>query len=147
MFIEAAPCRDDETLAVLAELWEASVRATHDFLNEEDIQSLKPLVREALKTISGLYLLKNAENAILGFMGAADGKIEMLFLRPDARGQGGGRALALYAVETLDARCVDVNEQNPRARGFYEHLGFKIFSRSEKDGQGRDFPILHMRME
>ncbi|MDC0663679.1 hypothetical protein [Marinobacter sp. SS21] len=30
----------------LLEIWEASVRATHDFLAEEDLQALKPLILE-----------------------------------------------------------------------------------------------------
>jgi putative acetyltransferase len=32
----------------LVPLWERSVRATHDFLTEADIDELRPLVREAL---------------------------------------------------------------------------------------------------
>jgi putative acetyltransferase len=38
-----------------------------------------------------------------------------------------------------------VNEQNPAACGFYEHLGFVVVGRSEVDGTGRPFPLLHMR--
>jgi putative acetyltransferase len=30
----------------LLELWEASVRVSHDFLAEEDLQELKPLILE-----------------------------------------------------------------------------------------------------
>ncbi|AGN24357.1 acetyltransferase [Erysipelothrix rhusiopathiae SY1027] len=40
---------------------------------------------------------------------------------------------------------MDVNEQNYQARGFYEHLGFEVFERSEFDEAGRPFPILHMK--
>jgi putative acetyltransferase len=40
---------------------------------------------------------------------------------------------------------VDVNEQNPEARGFYERLGFTVVARSELDGTGRPFPLLHLR--
>lgn len=40
---------------------------------------------------------------------------------------------------------VDVNEQNPDAVRFYEAVGFEVFGRSETDGGGRPFPLLHMR--
>ena len=37
-----------------------------------------------------------------------------------------------------------VNEQNPQARGFYEHMGFTVRERSETDDQGNPYPILRM---
>ena len=37
-----------------------------------------------------------------------------------------------------------VNEQNPQARGFYEHMGFAVRERSELDEQGNPYPILFM---
>jgi putative acetyltransferase len=41
---------------------------------------------------------------------------------------------------------VDVNEQNPQGVGFYRHMGFEQVGRSELDGQGNPFPLLHMRL-
>jgi putative acetyltransferase len=40
---------------------------------------------------------------------------------------------------------VDVNEQNPEARCFYEALGFVVERRSPLDAHGLPFPLLHMR--
>ena len=40
--------RDGGLLNRLAALWEASVRATHHFLREADIENLKPYVTEGL---------------------------------------------------------------------------------------------------
>ena len=45
-----------------------------------------------------------------------------------------------YAVERLT-----VNEQNPQARGFYEHMGFHVYKRTELDEQGNPYPLLYMR--
>ena len=39
---------------------------------------------------------------------------------------------------------VDVNEQNPRAVGFYLSNGFVVAGRSSTDSQGQPFPLLHM---
>ncbi len=80
-------------------------------------------------------------------MGIHDSKIEMLFVSNDSRGNGIGKKLIEYAIEVLNVNYVDVNEQNPQAVGFYKHMGFDTFKRSEFDEQGNPFPILHMKLK
>lgn len=80
----------------------------------------------------------------MGFIGVHECKIEMLFILDAARGKGVGKALLNYAVDQFAANKVDVNEQNPLAVGFYQHMGFKVASRSPLDDMGKPFPILHM---
>lgn len=70
----------------------------------------------------------------------------MLFIHPDARGQGAGKRLLSYAVRTLGATTLDVNEQNEQAVGFYLHLGFEVIGHSALDGAGKPYPLLHMRL-
>lgn len=79
-----------------------------------------------------------------GFIGVSDTNIEMLFVSPDYFGQSIGKQLANFAIENLNASKVDVNEKNPQAIGFYEHIGFKKVGRSDLDGQGNPFPLIHM---
>lgn len=132
--------------AALLAIWERSVRATHEFLTEADIAELHPLVAEELASGSlELWVLTETGEAC-GWMGLSGSKIEALFLAPEVRGRGGGRRLVEHA-QTLrgGALTVDVNEQNPEARGFYERLGFTVVARSELDGTGRPFPLLHLR--
>ena len=133
--------------AEVVEVWEASVRATHHFLKEEDIVYFKPLIlRDYLKTVD-LRGIKNDRQKIIGFLGIAECKIEMLFIHPDAMGKGIGRALVDYAIQEMNATKVDVNEQNEQAVGFYRHVGFKTISRSELDSMGKPFPILHRELK
>ena len=40
---------------------------------------------------------------------------------------------------------VTVNEQNPQAGGFYEHLGFQTYKRTECDEEGNPYPLLYMK--
>jgi putative acetyltransferase len=130
----------------VVEVWEASVRATHHFLKEEDIVYFKPLIlNEYLKAVD-LRAVKNDQQQIIGFLGVAEGKIEMLFIHPDARGKGVGKLLVDYAVHHMEVSKVDVNEQNEQAVGFYERIGFKVVSRSELDALGMPYPILHMEL-
>ena len=130
----------------LTEVWEASVRATHDFLKEEDIRFYKPLVlNEFLKAVQ-LYCIKSDTGKIAGFMGLVDKSIEMLFIDPLFRGNGIGKTLVQFAVNACKADKVDVNEQNTQALGFYQKMDFAVTGRSEQDTMGKPYPILHMAL-
>lgn len=129
----------------IMEVWEASVRATHHFLLEADIQYFKPLIlNEFLKAVD-LFCVKDNSGAIVGFMGLHEESLEMLFIHPTMRGKGIGKLLTQRAIE-LGIRRVDVNEQNPDALGFYQRQGFEVVSRSALDGLGKPYPILHLQL-
>lgn len=134
-------------LSRLFEVWESSVRATHAFLTEADLQALVPLVREGLPAFGPIHVLRDDRGAVCAFLGIDGSKVEMLFVHADHRGRGVGARLLAFAVETLGATEVDVNEQNPQAVGFYLRQGFRIVGRSPLDGQGRPFPLLHLALE
>ena len=136
---------DKSSYHELIEIWEASVRATHDFLPEANVIELKPLILEHYFDAVELRCAKEKDE-IVGFIGVADSNIEMLFIHPDYFGNGIGKQLTLYALDHLGATKVDVNEQNPKAIGFYLNMGFKQVGRSELDGQGNPFPLIHMSL-
>lgn len=71
----------------------------------------------------------------------------MLFVDDASRGKGVGKLLLKYAIAELGVNEVDVNEQNPQGVAFYRHMGFEQVGRSELDGQGNAFPLLHMRLD
>jgi len=128
-------------------VWESSVRATHHFLKEEDIEYFKPLILNTYLDAVELRCMRNDENNILGFLGVAEQNLEMLFIDPEHRGKGVGKSLLDYAMENLNVTKVDVNEQNEQAVGFYEHFGFEVIGRSELDSSGKPYPILHMALK
>lgn len=134
------------TFPDIAAVWEASVRATHHFLKEEDITFLRPLILHEFLYAVSVYVAKDKSGKIVGFLGVAEDKIEMLFLHPSVRGQGLGSQFLTFAVGQLKADKVDVNEQNEQAVGFYLHHGFRITGRSETDAMGKLYPILHMQL-
>ncbi|NHB89874.1 acetyltransferase [Photorhabdus tasmaniensis] len=131
----------------LTEVWKASVRATHDFLSDENINELRPLILHTYLPTLIVYKATNDQNEIKGFMGVDQNRIEMLFISPDSRGKGIGKALLNFGITESGINELDVNEQNVQGVGFYQHQGFKVFSRSEIDGQGNPFPLLHMRKQ
>ena len=79
-------------------------------------------------------------------MGVSEDSLEMIFLSPDMIGKGIGKMLLKHAIDDLKISRVDVNEQNKEAVEFYKHFGFKVISRSEIDGTGKPYPILHMQL-
>ncbi|MDY2844519.1 MAG: GNAT family N-acetyltransferase [Treponema sp.] len=139
--------RSENLVTKLLEIWEKSVQATHAFLSEEEILKIKEYVPGAICGVETLLVLfDKGENSPLGFMGIEGKKIEMLFLSPDARGKGFGKRLVQRGIEIFSAEEVTVNEQNPKAKGFYEHLGFKTYKTSTTDEQGNPYPIAWMKL-
>lgn len=130
----------------LITIWESSVRATHHFLTEQAIATLKPLLLNEYFSMVTLFCSRNNEQQITGFAGVSENRLEMLFIDPAYRGQGIGTALLQHAIKQFNVDELDVNEQNPQAVGFYQHQGFKITGRSPLDSQGQPYPLLHMHL-
>ncbi|MEC4184176.1 GNAT family N-acetyltransferase [Adlercreutzia sp. R21] len=137
---------DTGLLAELVACWRASVEATHTFLTPDDIERIAGYVPDAIASVAHVVVCRDGAGAVTGFLGVDGAMVEMLFIHPSLRGQGLGTCLLDYATSELGATLVDVNEQNDQAVGFYEHYGFRTFDRSETDGMGDPFPILHMRL-
>ena len=53
--------RNDELLNTLVNVWEDSVKATHTFLNEQEIEHIKEYVPMALKNVEHLMVVDNGE--------------------------------------------------------------------------------------
>lgn len=128
----------------VTDLWERSVRATHHFLREENIQYFRPLILNNYLDAVELSCIRDEQNNILAFMGVLNGKIEMLFVDPVQRGTGLGKALVLHALNDLGVTKVDVNEANEEAVGFYKKMGFVQTGYAELDGSGKPFPLILM---
>ena len=128
----------------LIAIWESAVLNTHDFLREEDFLYYKKQLPVYFQYVTLLGF--EQEGVLVGFMGIAEETLEMLFVDNDCRGTGVGKKLITYAITNLQVTKVDVNEQNAQAVGFYKYVGFNILKRSELDGEGKDYPILHMQL-
>lgn len=131
----------------LLEVWENSVKATHTFLSNQEIENIKKYVPQAISEISHLIIAEEDNNMPIAFMGIENQKLEMLFIKNSERGKGLGKQLLNYGIENYNVNELAVNEQNPNAKAFYEHIGFKVYKRSEIDEQGNPYPLLYMRLE
>ncbi len=140
------PCERTAALVrALVDVWERSVRSTHDFLLPGEVGRMRPVVPGAIEGVPRLLVVRRS-GVPIGFLGMDGGFVEMLFVDPAERACGVGRLLMERATELLGAREVSVNEQNSHAVGFYERMGFVVLRRTPMDDDGRPYPLLYMKL-
>ena len=139
--------RDEAAIQRVSFIWEKSVRATHLFLTEDDMLDISKDVDDALASVPTLLTAENENSEPVAFMGIDGDRLEMLFLLPEERGRGLGEKLLRHAIDKYSVSRLCVNEQNTSAFGFYEHMGFKVYKRTERDEQGHPFPLLYMKQK
>jgi putative acetyltransferase len=133
--------------AQLIDVWEQSVRYTHLFLKEIDFVLYKSILEAYDFNSLAIFCLRESTGDILGFIGVAVDKLEMLFLRPDCIGKGYGKLLLQFALDQLNVTKVDVNEDNEKALSFYLKFGFEVTHRKPIDDFGKPYPILEMTLK
>lgn len=132
--------------AAILQLWEDSIQQTHHFLAQADIQFYKKQLTESLLHEVNLFCLQAPSGELLGFMGIKQISLEMLFIHPRYMRKGLGKALVQTAKQSFGISKVNVNEQNFHALAFYKACGFEVVGRSEHDGSGRPYPIIHLEI-
>lgn len=130
----------------LVTVWRRAVEATHHFLTSADIDGIEQDVRMYLPQMNDLRVAVH-DDVPVGFIAQDDGEIHMLFVDPAVHGRGIGSALLADVARDHAVLHVDVNEDNASGRAFYAARGFTTRGRSELDGEGRAFPLLHLRRE
>ncbi|EKZ4917546.1 GNAT family N-acetyltransferase [Listeria monocytogenes] len=136
---------ENQDYQMILAIWEKSVIATHAFLAAEDRQFYKEQIPLFLDNVE-LFLWFAGEE-IVGFSGTSERELDMLFLDPIATGNGYGSQILIWLIENKRINLVDVNEQNENATRFYLKHGFVVSSRSDLDGFGKPYPILHLQLK
>ena len=102
--------RTPELIAQVVKIWESSVRATHLFLSDGEIEHIKIYVPQLLREVPHLFLAEDEAGNPVAFMGVADRSLEMLFVAPEMRGCGIGKQLVTYGIEHYAIETLTVNE-------------------------------------
>ena len=131
----------------LLKIWESSVRETHLFLSDNEIKRIADYVPLALNNINHLVIVEDDNYQPVAFMGIEKERLEMLFVAPHEMKKGLGKSLIQFGIKNYQLKELTVNEQNPQAKGFYEHLGFHVYTRTETDEQGNPYPLLYMKLD
>lgn len=135
---------DEKDYSALLAIWERAVRATHDFLAENDLNEIKSILIPDYFPKVDIYAVV-VSNTLAGFIGLSSDTIEMLFIDDYCRNKGYGSVLVDFAKQRGISK-VDVNEQNLAALKFYEARGFRVISWDDTDDDGRLYPILHLSL-
>ncbi len=136
--------KDKNLIQELVNIWERSVKTSHMFLTEKEINNIKKYVPKAIMNVPCLIIMYD-DNKSIGFIGINKNKIEMLFVDDKFIGKGIGSALINYAFSKYNINEVMVNVENYRAHKFYLKQGFHDFERKEIDEQGNPYPIIIMK--
>lgn len=142
LYYKKATSNDYTTLLAI---WERSVSSTHNFLSSDDFGRIKNNIPNWLSNLD-VQIWYN-DSVILGFTAINNSHLEMLFLDVDYLGFGYGTKILKILISTFRISTVDVNEDNHQAYNFYRRNGFTIISRSEKDGMGMPYPLLHLKLK
>ncbi|WP_224390984.1 acetyltransferase [Pseudonocardia sp. ICBG1293] len=131
----------------LVRVWRRAVEATHTFLTPADVDAIEHEVRTAALPALAVSVAQRDDGTPIGWIGVHGDRVEALFVDPSSHRRGVGSALLAAATDGMAHVELDVNEQNPSALAFYTRHGFVRTGRSERDGRGRPFPLLHLRRE
>jgi hypothetical protein len=115
---EISPVRPEDYPRIV-EVWEASVRATHYFVSEPDVQSFKPVVREGLPQSETLVCMRDANGEVIGFIAVREDEAESLSIHPAWRGKG------------IGAGCSATPSRPPRDQAGRERVdppGYRVLS-------------------
>jgi len=127
----------------MIQIWRDAVDATHGLLSAPDRAGIEEEVIGFLPVVS-LWLAADDDGRTLGFMFLDDAHVEALFVDPACHRQGIGSRLLQDAQGRHAALFVDVNAANTQARAFYSRHDFVEIGRSDRDSQGRPYPLLHL---
>lgn len=83
-------------------------------LSAPEIAAIRTYVPQALCGVEHLIVAQDESGTPVGFMGVQENRLEMLFLDPEARGQGLGARLLCLGMEQYGVSELTVNEQNRR---------------------------------
>lgn len=128
----------------LTDVWERAARSSHAFMADDDFAFLRPRVRDLLLPSMDVWTAVDDAGTPIGFVGARDGHVELLYVDPDAHGRGIGTAL-LAQVGDHGPTSVEVYAGNTQGLGFYRARGFTETRAHARDAFGRPFPVLHLR--
>ena len=122
--IAEAAQRTPQLIDQLLEVWERSVRATHQFLSAGEIAEIKTYVPQALREVPHLIAVWREDGTPAGFLGIDGQKLEMLFLAPRSAGEDWAEGSSSTAWSVLAFGKSRSTSRTPRPGAFMSAWAF-----------------------
>lgn len=133
----------ESDLDALTELWLRSARPNHTFMDDDEFVAGAPFIRDSLLPSMEVWMAVDADDNPLGFVGARDGHVELLYIDPAWQGRGLGSALMAHVADG-GPQSVEVYSGNTAGLAFYRSQGFVETRRHPRDAAGRPFEVSHL---
>lgn len=123
MKIAEVSARPPQLVQQLVEVWQRSVQATRLFLSAPEIAAIRTYAPQALCGVEHLIVAQDESGTPVGFMGVQENRLEMLFLDPEARGQGLGARLLCLGMEQYGVSELNRERAEPGGSRFLPSHG------------------------
>jgi putative acetyltransferase len=127
----------------LTDLWEQSARSSHAFMDDEEFAHQRPRVRDLLLPSMDVWVAEG-DGELLGFVGARDSVVELLYIAPAHQGRGLGGTLLSYVDGGSGPRSVEVYADNTAGVAFYRSQGFVEQHRYTVRIAGGSFDVMRL---
>lgn len=136
--------RDDDDAIV--SVWEAASQIAHPFLSEDFIAGERVAIREQYLPNTTTQVAEE-NGTVIGFASMMGSELGAIFLDPAYHGKGVGRALMDHAARGHAVVDVEVFEENPIGRAFYQRYGFREVSKSTHEATGETLIRMQWRAD
>lgn len=141
MINDYQPLIDDDAIV---DIYRRASQQAHGFLSpaflEQECDNVRQIYLPQAQT-----LVAHEQTRLCGFIALLGHTVGGLFVDPDCQGKGLGQALVTAALQRQPVLELDVFEQNPLGRRFYDRFGFVELSRRHDDYTGQ--PVIKLRYE
>jgi putative acetyltransferase len=116
--------------------WENASRVAHTFLSEE-------FLAQERENIEVIYMprtdtwVADLDGEVVGFLSLMGNEVGAIFLEPGCHGRGIGKALMDKARSLHGDLEVEVFEENPIGRKFYDRYGFVLMETKHHEETGQ----------
>jgi putative acetyltransferase len=123
----------DSDLDEVLDAWYEASMVAHSFLSPEFFVTERQLMAEQWLPSAETYVCER-DGRVVGFISLVGDEVGGLFVHPEHQGRGAGRALMDHARSSRSSLELEVFEENPIGRRFYDAYGFEpIGSRFDPD--------------
>jgi len=116
--------------------WENASKVAHPFLSNAFLEEERTNIQNVYMPVAETWVYE-LDGRVVGIIALMENEVGAIFVQPAFHGRGVGKALMDKAQSLHASLEVEVFEENPIGRRFYEKYGFELLSRKVHDETGQ----------